>query len=111
VAFVLSLIGAIASQCLGFVVYRYVASDFARAHIPERLRAYEERLVARPFRTVLVLRIVTFTWPLMSMLLGVSRVRFAPMLAATAIGLAPGVAFDIFLAVPFFRFVTTHFGA
>ena len=64
----------------------------------------------RPFRTVLLLRLVTFTWPLVSMLLGVSRIRFAPMLGATVVGLVPGVAFDIYLAVPFFRFVRGLFG-
>jgi uncharacterized membrane protein YdjX (TVP38/TMEM64 family) len=105
VAFALSMVGAVLSQVTGFLFYRYVAADFARARIPKRLLQYEERLVASPFRTVLVLRLVTFTWPLVSMLLGVSRIRFAPMLGATVLGLVPGVAFDIYLAVPFFRFV------
>jgi uncharacterized membrane protein YdjX (TVP38/TMEM64 family) len=105
IAFALSLLGAVASQVVGFLFYRYVAADFARSKLPERLKAYEDRLVSRPFRTVLVLRLVTFTWPLMSMLLGVSRIRFAPMLAATALGLVPGVFFDIYLAVPFFGYV------
>lgn len=103
VALGLSLVGAVASQVVGFLFFRYAAADFARARVPDRLRAYEDKLVARPFRTVLVLRLLTFTWPLMSMLLGVSRIRFAPMLLATAIGLVPGIVFDIYLAVPVFR--------
>lgn len=97
VAFGLSLAGAVCAQTLGFVFFRYVARDFARERIPSRVQKYEQNLVDRPFRTVVLIRLVTFTWPLMSMVLGVSRVRFVPMLFATIVGLAPGIAFDVFL--------------
>jgi uncharacterized membrane protein YdjX (TVP38/TMEM64 family) len=97
VAFALGLIGAVGAQTTAFAFYRYAASDWARARIPDRLLAYEDRLVARPFRSVLLIRLVSFTWPLVPPLLAVSRVRFAPMLAATFVGLAPGVALDVFV--------------
>lgn len=97
VAFLLGLAGAVLSQVTSFLFYRYVAAEFARRHLPDRLLAYEQKLVERPVRTVLLLRIFLFTWPLVSMLLGVSRLRFLPMVGATALGLAPGVALDVWL--------------
>lgn len=107
VAFFFALIGAVASQVAGFAFHRYVAYDLARPRIPARLLAYEQRLVDRPFQTVLLLRLVTFTWPLVNMLLGVSRVRFAPMLGATILGLAPGVALDVWLGGTAIRWLTS----
>lgn len=97
VAFALGLAGAVGSQITSFLFYRHVAGDFARKRIPQRLLAYEQRLVDAPFRYVVLLRVFLFTWPLVSMLLGSSRVRFAPMVAATLVGLAPGVAIDVWL--------------
>lgn len=106
VAFGLSLAGAVAAQTLGFVFFRYVARDFARERIPLKVQKYERNLVERPFRTIVLIRLVTFTWPLMSMVLGVSRVRFAPMFFATIVGLAPGIAFDVFLGVAALEWLT-----
>lgn len=97
VAFALGLVGAVAAQATSFLFYRHVAGDFARKRLPQRLLAYEQRLVDAPFRTVVVMRIFLFTWPLVSMFLGVSRVRFGPMIAGTAVGLVPGVALDVWL--------------
>ena len=94
-AFGLALVGGVGSQVVGFLFYRYVAADWARSRIPERLLAYEARLVERPIRTVSMIRLFTFTAPLVSALLGVSRVRFVPMLIGTTVGLAPTVAFDV----------------
>jgi uncharacterized membrane protein YdjX (TVP38/TMEM64 family) len=94
-AFVLGLAGAVGSQVTSFFFYRHVAASWARERLPKRLLAYEHRLVEQPFRTVLLLRLVTFTWHLSSILIGISRIRFAPMVTATVIGLAPTVAFDV----------------
>lgn len=107
IAFALSLAGAVASQIVGFTFYRYVASDFARAVIPKRLRAYEERLVAKPVRTVLLIRLFTFTWPPVSALFGISNLRFAPMLVGTIVGLAPTIAFDVLYLADALRWVAT----
>jgi hypothetical protein len=55
-AFGLSLIGAVCAQTLGFVFFRYVARDFARERIPSRVQKYEQNLVDRPFRTIVLLQ-------------------------------------------------------
>jgi uncharacterized membrane protein YdjX (TVP38/TMEM64 family) len=96
-AFVLGLSGAVLSQLAAFFFYRYVLHDWAQARIPERFKRFEHRLVEKPFRTVLVLRLLTFTWQLVPMALGVSRVRFMPMLLGTVLGLVPLVAFDVWI--------------
>ncbi|MBK7777650.1 MAG: hypothetical protein IPI43_26615 [Sandaracinaceae bacterium] len=51
----------------------------------------------KPFRTVLVLRLLTFTAPFVTMLLGVSRVRYVPMMAATVVGIFPNLVFDVYI--------------
>lgn len=104
-AFLLSLSGAVASQIVGFLFYRYVAREWARELIPERLVAYEDRLVARPIRTIALIRLLTFTWPLVSALLGVSKVRFVPMVVGTALGLAPTVLFDVLFLTQVIRWL------
>jgi len=96
-AFVLSLLGASSAQLFATLFYRYVAYDWAQRHIPQRLAPYREQLLRRPFRTVLVIRLLTFTWPVVPGLLGVSGVRIAPMLTATLLGLAPMIAVDVWL--------------
>ena len=100
-AFGLSLLGATLGQLNAYLFYRYVAHDWAQSRIPERLAPYRERLLAQPFRMVLVLRLLTFTWPLAPAALGVSGVPVLPMLGATALGLAPVVALDVWLGERF----------
>ena len=95
-AFALSLAGAVGAQLVMFVFFRYVASDWARQRLPNRLLRWEERLVARPFRTVFTLRALTFGWHLSAMVIGVSRVPFGPMFGGTVLGLMVPIAFDIF---------------
>jgi uncharacterized membrane protein YdjX (TVP38/TMEM64 family) len=92
-----AMLGALSAQTTGFYFYRYLAADFARARIPARLHRYEKVLVEKPFRTVLVLRLLTFTAPLVTMLLGVSRVRYVPMMAATVVGIFPNLVFDVYI--------------
>ncbi len=93
----LSWLGACLGQVNAFLFYRYVAHEWAQARVPTRLLRYERALVERPFRSVLLLRLTTFTWPLAPALLGISRVRARPMIAGTAVGLLPIVAFDVWL--------------
>ena len=104
-AFALALVGATLAQTAAFYFYRYVAHDWAQARIPERLRRWERALVDRPLRTVLLLRLVTFTWPLAPPLLAASRIRAAPMIAATVVGLVPGTALDIWVGAGVVRWL------
>lgn len=96
-AFALGLVGATAGQSTGFLFFRYIAHDWAQGRMPKRLARYERALSSTPLRTVLILRLITFTWPPAAALLGVSGIRFFPMLAMTVIGLVPGVALDVWV--------------
>ncbi len=97
VAFVTALSGALLGQVNGFLFYRYLAHDWARRRIAGRLLKLEGRLMERPFRSVLVLRLLTYTWPLVPPMLGVSRLSFRQMLLPSLLGLAPATALGVWL--------------
>lgn len=90
----LSWTGAVLAGCVAFGFARTVGRDWVQARLPRRLRGYDERLATRGFRTVLVLRLLLFTFGPMQLMLGVSRVRFAPFLLGSVIGLLPWIALE-----------------
>ena len=104
-AFCLGLAGATLGQCTGFLFFRYIAHDWAQANLPKKLAPYDAAVTRHPLRTVLILRLLTFTWPPAAALLGVSRIRFAPMVVMTVVGLAPGVAFDVWVGAGFIEWL------
>jgi uncharacterized membrane protein YdjX (TVP38/TMEM64 family) len=61
------------------------------------MQRLDRALDSHPFRAVLGIRLLTFTWPVMPAVLALSRVRFWPMVAATLLGIAPMIAVDVFL--------------
>lgn len=89
IAFSLSWAGTVGSSITSFVFSRFVARDWAQRRLPERVRRWEQRLVDRPFRTVLLLRLIFYTTPPVQLMLGASRVPFRAWLPATALGMAP----------------------
>ena len=89
VALVLSWIGTLGSGTASFLFARYVARDWVRERLPDRIRAYDERLETSGLRTVIVLRLLFFTSPPLQLGLGVSSVGFWSFLAGTAIGNIP----------------------
>jgi uncharacterized membrane protein YdjX (TVP38/TMEM64 family) len=76
IAFALSMTGTMAASVVGFSFARFVARDWISSKIPERFRAYNERLAQRAFTTVFLLRLVFWMPPLLHAFFGVSRVRF-----------------------------------
>ncbi len=96
-AFVLSLLGSTGAGIVGFTFARVLARDWASAHIPDRLRQYDERLATRGLRTVIVMRLVLFLMPPAHWALGVSRVRFPTFVLGSVIGFVPGIAMLTFL--------------
>lgn len=89
IAFLLSWAGTVGASITSFVFSRFVARDWAQARLPARVRRWEEHLVTRPFRTVLLLRLLFYTAPPVQLMLGASRVPFRAWLPATALGMAP----------------------
>lgn len=97
VAMTLSWIGAVLAGCTSFGFARFMGRDWVQARLPERVRRYDERLATRGFETVLVMRLLLFTFGPMQLMFGVSRVRFVPFLLASAIGLLPMTAIESFV--------------
>lgn len=97
VALGLSWLGAVAAGCTSFGFARFMGREWVQARLPERVRRYDERLATRGFETVLVMRLLLFTFGPMQLMFGVSRVRFVPFVLASAIGLLPMVAVESFV--------------
>jgi uncharacterized membrane protein YdjX (TVP38/TMEM64 family) len=77
IAYALSMTGTMAASVIGFSFARFVARDYAASKIPVRFRSFEERLVARGFTTVFLMRLVLWMPPTLHAFFGVSRVTFA----------------------------------
>ncbi len=95
-AFLLNLAGATGAGVVGFGFARFVGRDWVQDRLPARLRNLEERVLARAFRTVLVVRLTTYLFPPAHWALGLSPVKFVPFLSATVIGFIPMTAFWTF---------------
>jgi uncharacterized membrane protein YdjX (TVP38/TMEM64 family) len=77
IAYALSMTGTMAASVVGFSFARFVARDYAASKIPARFRTFEERLVARGFTTVFLMRLVLWMPPTLHAFFGVSRVTFS----------------------------------
>ncbi len=97
VALPISWAGAVAAGCAAFGFARLVGREWVQQRLPAKLEGYDERLATHGFRTVLVLRLLLFTFGPMQWLFGVSRVRFWPFLFASMIGLVPLLAVETWL--------------
>ena len=90
-AMLLSWIGNMGASTIAFGFARWVARDWAQAHLPERLRRWDDRLASGAYVEVTMLRLLTGQLPPADWLLGVSAVEIAPFLVGTAIGIIPGI--------------------
>jgi uncharacterized membrane protein YdjX (TVP38/TMEM64 family) len=87
--------GALAGSTATFLFARYFMRDAVQASLAGRFRhldAIDARLASQGFQTVLMLRLVLFMAPPLNWLIAVTRVKFPQYVAASAIGIIPGVA-------------------
>ena len=91
-AFGLSLLGSVGASVVGFGFARYLARDWVSQRLSPRLHRFDERLAQRGFQTVVLVRLMLFLAPPAHWMLGISRVRFWPFVAGSAIGFVPGIA-------------------
>lgn len=91
VALGLSWLGSLLASIVGFAFARWIGRDWVEAHLPARLRVYDQRLEERGLRTVIAVRLMFFLAPAAHWALGLSRVRIAPFLVGSAIGYLPGL--------------------
>ncbi len=95
-AFALCWLGSVLAGLVGFGFARSIGRDWVAAHLPERLRSYDQRLAERGLQTVILVRLLFFLAPPAHWALGLSRVRFGPFVLGTAIGFLPGIAGLVF---------------
>lgn len=97
IALVLSWAGAVCAGCVAFGFARYMGRDWVQKRLPDKLSKYDERLATHGFRTVLVMRLMLFTFGPMQLMFGVSRVRFVPFVLGSIFGLLPMLAVETWL--------------
>jgi uncharacterized membrane protein YdjX (TVP38/TMEM64 family) len=90
-AFGLSLAGATGAGVVGYAGARLLGRAWVQRHLPAGWRAWDERLARHGFRTVVLIRLLTFLAPAAHWGIGLSSVRFGPALLGTVVGLAPGI--------------------
>jgi uncharacterized membrane protein YdjX (TVP38/TMEM64 family) len=93
------IVAAIGASVVTYGFARLFGQSWAQERVPDKLRAYEERLEARPFLTVLTLRILLWANRLVDLLVGVSRVSFSSYLLATIVGLVPITAMHVYIGM------------
>ncbi|RKH68138.1 TVP38/TMEM64 family protein [Corallococcus aberystwythensis] len=88
-AFVLSMAGTMAASVVGFSFARFVAKDWVSAHIPARLRKYDDALEKNAFQTVVLLRLILWMPQVLHSFLGVSKVGFWTHFWGSLLGYIP----------------------
>ena len=107
-AFLLNWAGTVGTGLFSYAGARFFVRDWLQARLPQRVRRFDERLETHGFRTVLLLRLVFYTTPSVQWALGVSRVRFAPFLLASVLGVAPFTLGTTLLGVRVAAWVEEH---
>ncbi len=93
----LSWLGTLLGSSVAFAFARWMGGEWVQRRLPPRLRRWDDALATRGFRTVLIMRLLLFTFGPMQLMLGVSTVRFVPFLAATALGVLPLIVLESYV--------------
>jgi uncharacterized membrane protein YdjX (TVP38/TMEM64 family) len=88
-------VATLGSAAVSFAFARYLAREWVQDHLPYRLRRFDDRLDSDGLRTIILLRLMFFTTPMVQMMLGVSRVKFRTYMLGTAIGNVPMLVFSV----------------
>ncbi|MDH3201320.1 MAG: VTT domain-containing protein [Myxococcales bacterium] len=107
-AFLLNWIGTVGTGAFSFAIARFVARDWVQKRLPGRVRRFDDRLHARGFVTVLLLRLVFYTTPTVQYALGVSRVKVGPFIVGTILGVAPFTLLTTLLGIRMSAWLDAH---
>jgi uncharacterized membrane protein YdjX (TVP38/TMEM64 family) len=105
VAVLVAIVGGMISSALGFLMARYVLRDWARRHIPPRLRRPEPATEGEAFKAIVISRLILFIIPPTNWAFGLSGVSTRTYLIATFIGAFPGFFFYTLLGGAFFAWL------
>jgi uncharacterized membrane protein YdjX (TVP38/TMEM64 family) len=98
--FVYGWIAAVVGTAIPFLLVRQAIGGYVQRGDGirfRRLRAIDERLAARGFATVLVLRLLLCMAPPLNWALGATRVRLRDYVLGTALGVTPGIGLGAYL--------------
>lgn len=98
-AFLVNWAGATGAGMVGFGFARYFGRDWVEGRMPDRLRAWDERLSKKGLPAVILFRLLFFLNPASHWALGLSGVAAPTAFLGTAIGFGPAIA------------IWTYFGA
>ena len=107
-AFLLNWIGTVGTGVFSFAVARFVARDWVQKRLPHPVRRFDDRLHARGFATVFLLRLVFYTTPTVQYALGVSRVKIGPFILGSILGVAPFTFLTTLLGIRVSAWLDTH---
>lgn len=105
IAVALATVGTLAAASVAFAFARHMGSAWVQARLPARLRRWDDRLATHGFRTVVLLRILFFTFAPLQLMLGVSRISFATYFFASLVGLAPMIVVESLVGGSLFALV------
>lgn len=106
----IALTGAVASACGCYFFARFVAYDWVRSRLSERMIRYEDWLVERGLWGMILFRALTYTSQPVMFMMGTTRVRFRTMVLGTVIGFIPMVCLGVFLGGELLRWLASFFG-
>ena len=89
-------LGALGSALVGFAVARFGARDWVEPYLPQRVRAWDERLETNGFGAALTMRLLFFCAPWTHWVLGLSRVHFGAYMTASVLGFVPWSFFWVY---------------
>jgi uncharacterized membrane protein YdjX (TVP38/TMEM64 family) len=90
-ALAVNLGGATGAGMIGFAFARYFGREWVEAHMPTRLKAWDDYLTSKGLRAVMLFRLFFFLNPASHWALGLSGVRASTAALGTALGFAPAV--------------------
>ena len=88
-----SMIGQIIGGAIVFTMLRILGEDFVHSVVEKRFLKYlahKEKLEKQGFMTVLLLRLIPMPANVVNLIVGLTKIRFWPFVAATAAGSIPG---------------------
>lgn len=86
-----ALVGATIRACTEFLVARLLGREAVAKLLKGRVAALDQRIGEHGFQTVLLIRLIpSLPFDMLNYGLGFSRVRFAPYLVASFLGMIPG---------------------
>ncbi len=102
-AIAISWVGAVGAGMFGFAFARYLGRDWVEDHMPERMRAWDERLSQEGLPITIAFRALFFLNPASHWALGLSRVPVPTAVVGTAIGFAPWVVMWTYFGAAIFE--------